>query len=81
MLLGDVFWKLRLLARKKRFLIKPYITFIGLIVALFTRHRIKFEGKGMECGKVNDMMNKVVESVDCAKRKLSEDSSNAAGTN
>jgi hypothetical protein len=48
---------------------------------LFTRHRIKFEGKGMECGKVNDMMDKVADGVDCAKRKFSEDSSNAGGTN
>jgi hypothetical protein len=61
--------------------IAPYVTFIGLIVALFTGHRIKFEGKDMECGKVNKMMDKVAESVDCAKRKLSEDSSNSAGTN
>jgi hypothetical protein len=55
--------------------------FIGLIVDLFTGYRIKFEGKGMECGKVNEMMDKVAESVDCAKRKLCEDSSNAGGTN
>jgi hypothetical protein len=61
--------------------IAPYVTFIGLIVALFTGHRIKFEGKGMECGKVNEMMDKVAESVECAKRKMSEDSSNEAGTN
>jgi hypothetical protein len=61
--------------------IAPYVTIIGLVAALFTGHRIKFEGKGMECGKVNDMMNKVAESVDCAKRKMSEDSSNEAGTN
>ncbi|MCM0650097.1 DUF4342 domain-containing protein [Clostridium swellfunianum] len=55
--------------------IAPYVTFFGLIVALFTGHRIKFEGKDMECGKVNEMMNKVAESVDSAKRKISEDSS------
>jgi hypothetical protein len=62
-------------------IIAPYLTFIGLIVALFTGYRIKFQGKGMECGKVNKMMDKVAESVDCAKRKMSEDSSNSAGTN
>jgi hypothetical protein len=62
-------------------IIAPYITFIGLIVALFTGHRIKFEGKGMECGKVNEMMDKVADGVNFAKRKMSEDSSNAEGTN
>jgi hypothetical protein len=62
-------------------IIAPYLTFIGFIVALFTGYRIKFEGKGMECGKVNEMMDKVADGVDCAKRKLSEDSSNAAETN
>jgi hypothetical protein len=62
-------------------IIAPYLTFIGLIVALFTGYRIKFQGKGMEYGKVNKMMDKVADGVDCAKKKLSEDSSNAAGTN
>jgi hypothetical protein len=61
--------------------IAPYVTIIGLIVALFTGHRIKFEGKGMECSKVNEMMDKVADGVDCAKRKLSEDGGNAAGSN
>jgi hypothetical protein len=61
--------------------IAPYVTIIGLVVALFTGHRIKFEGKGMECGKVNKMMDKVADGVDCAKRKLSEDNSNTEGTN
>ncbi len=53
--------------------IAPYVTFFGLVAALVTGHRIKFEGKGMECSKVNEMMDKVAESVDSAKRKLSED--------
>jgi hypothetical protein len=61
--------------------IAPYVTFIGLIVALFTGHRIKFEGKGMECGKLNKMMDKVDDGVDCAKRKVTEDSSNEAKAN
>jgi hypothetical protein len=61
--------------------IAPYLTFIGLIVALFTGYRIKFQGKGMECGKVNEMMDKVADGVDCAKRKLSEDGGNKVGTN
>jgi hypothetical protein len=61
--------------------IAPYVTIIGLVLALFTGHRIKFEGKGMECGKVNEMMDKVADGVDCAKRKMSEDNGNSAGTN
>jgi hypothetical protein len=61
--------------------IAPYVTIIGLIVALFTGHRIKFEGKGIECAKVNEMMDKVADGVDCAKRKMSEDGSNSEGTN
>lgn len=55
----------------------PHLTLIALIVALLTGHRIRFEGKDMQCGKVNEMMDKVADSVDCAKRKLAEDSSNA----
>ena len=54
----------------------PYITFIGLIVTLLTGHRIRFEGKDVECKQVNDLLNKVSDSVDCAKRKLAEDGSN-----
>ena len=53
-----------------------YITFIGLIVTLLTGHRIRFEGKDVECKQVNDLLNKVSDSVDCAKRKLAEDGSN-----
>jgi PAS domain S-box-containing protein len=54
--------------------IAPYVTFFGLIAALFTGHRIKFEGKEFELGKVNEMMDKVAESVDSAKKKMAEDS-------
>jgi hypothetical protein len=62
-------------------IIAPYVTFIGLIVALFTGHRIRFEGKDMECRQVNDMLNKVSDSVDCAKRKFAEDAGNTEKTN
>jgi hypothetical protein len=62
-------------------IIAPYVTFFGLIAALFTGHRIKFEGKDFELGKVNEMMDKVAESVDSAKRKMAEDSSSQEGTN
>jgi hypothetical protein len=53
----------------------PYLTFFGLIAALFTGCRIRFEGKGMQCSQINQMMDKVAESVDSAKRKMTEDSS------
>jgi lipopolysaccharide/colanic/teichoic acid biosynthesis glycosyltransferase len=62
-------------------IIAPYITFFGLVAALFTGHRIKFEGKDFELGKVNEMMDKVAESMDSAKRKMAEDSSSHEGTN
>jgi hypothetical protein len=52
-----------------------------LIAALFTGHRIKFEGKDFEVSKVNEMMDKVAESVDSAKRKMAEDSSSQERTN
>jgi lipopolysaccharide/colanic/teichoic acid biosynthesis glycosyltransferase len=55
-------------------IIAPYVTFFGLIAALFTGYRIKFEGKDFEVSKVNKMMDKVAESVDSAKRKMAEDS-------
>jgi lipopolysaccharide/colanic/teichoic acid biosynthesis glycosyltransferase len=61
--------------------IAPYVTFFGLIAALFTGHRIKFEGKEFEVSKVNEMMDKVADSVDSAKRKMAEDSSSHEGTN
>jgi hypothetical protein len=61
-------------------IIAPYVTCIGLLVALFTGHGIRFEGKDVELGKVNQMMDKVAESVDCAKRKFSEDGK-TEGTN
>jgi DNA-directed RNA polymerase subunit F len=61
--------------------IAPYVTFFGLLVALFTGHRIRFEGKDIQCSKVNKMMDKVADSVDCAKKKLSEDSSNESKVN
>jgi lipopolysaccharide/colanic/teichoic acid biosynthesis glycosyltransferase len=60
-------------------IIAPYVTFFGLIAALFTGHRIKFEGKEFEVSKVNEMMDKVAESVDSAKKKMAEDSSKSEG--
>lgn len=57
-------------------IIAPYVTLLALVAALLTSHRIKLEGKDMQCGKVNEMMDKVADSVDCAKRKMAEDVSN-----
>jgi hypothetical protein len=51
----------------------PHLTILSLIVVLLTGHRIRFESKDLECGKVNEMMDKVADTVDCAKKKLSED--------
>lgn len=59
----------------------PYLVVIGLLVALLTGYRIKFEGKDIECKKVNDMLSKVSDSVDCAKKKLAEDSNCQANHN
>jgi hypothetical protein len=59
----------------------PHLTLIALIVALLTGHRIRFESKDLECKKVNEIMNKVADSVDCAKRKMAEDSGNVEKAN
>jgi hypothetical protein len=49
------------------------ITFIAIVLVLVTGCRIRFEGKDLECKKVNELMSKVSDSVDSAKRKLAED--------
>jgi hypothetical protein len=59
----------------------PYITFIGLIAALLTGHRIRFESKDLECKQVNEIMNKVSDSVDSAKKKFAEDTCSTEATN
>jgi lipopolysaccharide/colanic/teichoic acid biosynthesis glycosyltransferase len=50
----------------------PYITVVGLLIALFTGHRIKFEGKCIEHTKVNDTMDKISSVVDKAKEKMTQ---------
>lgn len=50
-----------------------HITAIVLIILLLTGHRIKFEGKNGECKQVNDILDKVSNSVDSVKKKLYED--------
>lgn len=59
----------------------PYITVIGLILALFTGHRIRFEGKNGENSSVNNAMEKVSNMVDLAKKNLTEDISKASQPN
>jgi hypothetical protein len=57
------------------------ITLIAVLLALVTGHRVKFEGKAMDCTKANEMMNKFADGVDCAKRKLTEDNNSEVKTN
>jgi NACalpha-BTF3-like transcription factor len=54
-------------------IIAPYVTLIGLLIVLFTGHRIKFEGKKGECTQVNEILNKVADTVDSTKTKLTEE--------
>lgn len=61
-------------------ILAPYLTVIALLVALFTGHRIRFEGKHGECTQMNNMMNKVADTVDNAKKTLT-DEDNCTGTN
>jgi hypothetical protein len=62
-------------------LVAPYLTLIGLTAALFTGHRIKLVSKVVECQQVNAMLVKVSETVECAKKKFTEESSSTIGTN
>jgi hypothetical protein len=61
--------------------IAPHLTAIALLVALLTGHRIRFEGKDVHCKKVNDVMNKVSDSVDSARRKSAEENSSTTDSN
>lgn len=56
-------------------LFAPYITFISIILALVTGHRIKFEGREGQNGPetVNNALEKVSDMVDTAKIKIMED--------
>ncbi|MDF2503347.1 DUF4342 domain-containing protein [Clostridium sp.] len=59
-------------------IIAPYITVIGLILALITGHRFKFKGTKGEATKVNETLDKISNAVDTAKKSFNEnaDSSN-----
>ncbi len=52
--------------------VAPYVTVIGLIVALLTGHKIKFQGKNGEDMKVNETIDKVTNIVDKAKESFNE---------
>ncbi len=52
--------------------VAPYVTVIGLIVALITGHKIKFQGKNGEDMKVNETIDKVTNIVDKAKESFTE---------
>lgn len=53
-------------------IIAPYLTAIGLIIALFTGHRIKFEGKDACLGNINQTLDNVSDSIDSTKQKFTE---------
>jgi molybdopterin converting factor small subunit len=58
----------------------PYISVFGVLLALLTGHRIKFQGKNGDDMKVNETLDKVSDTVDNVKRKLMEDDVNEAST-
>ena len=42
----------------------PYVTVVGFLIALFTGHRVKVQGGGENCDKVNEELNKVSKVVE-----------------
>lgn len=44
-------------------IVAPYVTVIGLIVAIFTGHRIKFQGENGKDMKINKTVDKVTDIV------------------
>jgi hypothetical protein len=61
-------------------ILAPYISIFGILLALLTGHRIKFQGKNGDDMKVNETLDKVSDTVDNVKRKLMEDDVNEAST-
>lgn len=53
-----------------------YIVIPVLLLALFTGHRMKFEGKNGEDIKVNEALSKISNAVDSAKKKLVDEEQN-----
>lgn len=54
-------------------IIAPYLTAIGLVIALFTGHRIKLEGKHGNLNNINQTLDKVCDTIDSTKQKLTEE--------
>jgi acyl-coenzyme A synthetase/AMP-(fatty) acid ligase len=53
-----------------------HVVSIGLVIALLAGFRFSFESKSCEMTKVNQTLTKVYDSIDVAKRKLAEDTTN-----
>jgi hypothetical protein len=53
--------------------IAPYLTVIGLLIAFFTGHRVKFQGEKGECSGVNSIFDKVADTVDNVKKDFTEE--------
>ncbi|AQS58114.1 DUF4342 domain-containing protein [Desulforamulus ferrireducens] len=54
----------------------PYVVFPGLLLALCTGHKMKFEGKNGEDVKVNQALSKLSKAVTSAKKSLTEEPPN-----
>ncbi|MPM67630.1 hypothetical protein SDC9_114554 [bioreactor metagenome] len=61
--------------------IAPYVTVGGLLVAFFTGHRVKFQGKNGECTGVNSVFDKVANTVDNVKKDFTEEKNHREETN
>lgn len=59
--------------------VAPYVSIPSLGVAIVTGHKIKFEGKDVECSKVNNALDKFSDVVDSTKKKFTEDTDNTSG--
>lgn len=53
--------------------VAPYITVAGIIVAILTGHKIKFQGKNGENMKANDTIDKITDIVDKARTNFTEE--------
>jgi len=51
----------------------PYIAIPGILLALLTGHRLKFQSKSGDDMKVNETLDKVSDTVNNVKRKIMED--------
>ena len=60
--------------------IAPYISIPGILLAMLTGHRIKFQGKNGDDMKLNKTLDKVSDTVNNVKRKIMEDDANESST-